>query len=62
MKLKQPIVKDTAWQADAEAGPSFPLCAGVTAATKVELQMTAEGRAWFGEKLRFTLSPTAAVP
>jgi hypothetical protein len=62
VKLKQPVVEDTAWQADAEFGPGFPLCPGVTSATKVELQMTAEGRAWFGEKLRFTLIPAAAVP
>jgi len=57
LPVKQPIVKDTPYLKDAEFGPAFPLCPGVATATKVELQMTAEGRAWFGEKLRFTLVP-----
>jgi len=55
LKLKQPIAKDTARLEDAEFGESFVLTEGIATETKVELQMTAEGRAWFGEKLRFTL-------
>ena len=55
LKLKQPIAKDTARFEDAELGESFVLTEGITSETKVELQMTAEGRASFGEKLRFTL-------
>ena len=61
LKLRQPIAKNTVWQADAEFGPSFPLSAGISATTPVELQMSAEGRARFGEKLRFMLVPKAAV-
>jgi hypothetical protein len=55
LKLKQPIAKDTARLEDAEFGDSYTLTQGVVTETKVALQMTAEGRAWFGEKLRFTL-------
>ena len=55
LKLKQPISKDTSRLEDAEFGESFVLTEGIVAETKVELQMTAEGRAWFGEKLKFTL-------
>jgi len=55
LKLKQPIATDTPRIEDAEFGESFTLTEGITSETKVELQMTAEGRAWFGEKLRFTL-------
>jgi hypothetical protein len=57
LKLKQPIAKDTARLEDAEFRESFTLTEGIASETKVELQMTAEGRAWFGEKLRFTLNP-----
>ncbi|MFA6561388.1 MAG: hypothetical protein WCV00_05715 [Verrucomicrobiia bacterium] len=55
LKLKQPITKDTTRLDDAEFGQSFVVSEGIASETKVELQMTAEGRAWFGEKLRFTL-------
>ncbi|MEK7405484.1 MAG: carboxypeptidase regulatory-like domain-containing protein [Acidobacteriota bacterium] len=57
LKLKRPIAKNTALLEDADFGESFLLTEGVAAETKVELQMTAEDRAWFGEKLRFTLEP-----
>lgn len=56
LRLKQPIGRDTAYLADADLGTAFPLSTGITGATAVELQMTADGRAWFGEKLRFTLT------
>jgi hypothetical protein len=58
LTLKQAIDRDTAWQEDATFGESFALSQGVAAQTPVVLQMTAEGRAWFGEKLRFTLVPS----
>lgn len=55
LKLKQAIAKDTGCLEDAVFGEPFVLTDGITAETKVELQMTAEGRASFGEKLRCTL-------
>ncbi len=55
LKFKQPIAKDTERLEDAGFGDAFVLTKGVAADTGVELQMTADGRAWFGEKLRFTL-------
>jgi len=58
LAVKQPIAKDTAWQADADFGPEFRLTGGISAETKMELQMTAEGRVSFGEKLRFTMTPS----
>lgn len=57
LALKQPVTRSTAWLEDAEFGPEFPLSGGITEETPVDLQMTAEGRAWFGENLRFTLEP-----
>ena len=55
LKLKQPILKDTPRLEDAVFEESFVLTEGITTETKLELQMTADGRAWFGEKLRFIL-------
>lgn len=57
LKLKAPIARDTAWMHDADFGESFLLTEGITTETRIEMQMTAEGRASFGEKLRFTLLP-----
>lgn len=57
LALKQPVPRTTTWLEDAEFTPEFPLSGGISEETPVELQMTAEGRAWFGEKLRFTLEP-----
>ncbi|MEN6535735.1 MAG: hypothetical protein ABFD89_18875, partial [Bryobacteraceae bacterium] len=57
LKLKQPIAKDTARFEDADFGESFLLTEGIATNTKIELQMTAEGRAWFGEKLTITFEP-----
>jgi hypothetical protein len=59
LKLKQPISKDTPRLEDAGFGESFVLSEGVASDTSVELQLTAEGRAWFGEKLRLTLEVEA---
>jgi hypothetical protein len=57
LDFKQPIPKDTAYLEDADFGETLSLTDGVSTETKVVLQMTAEDRAWFGEKLRFTLDP-----
>ncbi len=59
LQFKQAIPKDTAWLEDTDFGDGFLLARSVDAPTRVELQMTAEGRAWFGEKRRFTLEPSA---
>ncbi len=50
------IAADTPYFADAEI-PEFVLCKGVEKDTRIVLQMTADGRAWFGEKIEFTLTP-----
>ncbi len=55
LKVRQPILKETEYLGDAEFADEFTLTDGITAETSVELQMNAEGRAWFGEKLRLTL-------
>lgn len=58
VKVKVSIPKDTERFQDADFGDGFLLTKGISSMTKIELQMTAEGRAWFGEKLRFTLVPS----
>ena len=57
LPLMQAIEEDTPWLKDALFGDGFLLTNGISEETKVELQMTAEGRAWFGEKWQFTLVP-----
>jgi len=57
LQFEMAIPQDTAWQEDAEFGEFTLSGEGVSMETKVELQMTAKGRVWFGEKLRFTLEP-----
>jgi len=57
LRFKQPITKNTARLEDADFGTTLSLTEGVSATTNVVLQMTAEDRAWFGEKLQFTLEP-----
>jgi len=59
LALKVPLLNDTPYLRDADFGDGFVLSQGVATETQVELQMTAEGRAWFGEKMRFTLKPMA---
>jgi len=54
--VKQPVPQDTPYLADADLG-EFVLAAQVPGKSRVILQMTAEGRAWFGGKLSFTLTP-----
>ncbi|MCX7045198.1 MAG: beta-galactosidase [Candidatus Sumerlaeota bacterium] len=56
LKLKKPLPRNTPSLADADFG-EFTLSPGIAAPTSVELQMTAEGRMWFGEKLSFALAP-----
>jgi hypothetical protein len=56
LQLRAPIPYDTKYFADAVL-PEFALSAGVSSETTVILQMTAEARAWFGEKLAFVLVP-----
>ena len=57
LTVRQAISRDTPYLSDADFGAGFVLTEGVKKETAVEVQMTAEGRAWFGEKLRFTLAP-----
>jgi hypothetical protein len=57
LSIKRAISRDTPYLGDAKFGGEFVLAEGVKQETSVELQMTAEDRAWFGEKLRFTLMP-----
>jgi len=57
LTVRVPVLADTPYLSDAVFGESFLLASGVSAETQVILQMTAEGRAWFGEKLRFVLVP-----
>jgi len=62
VKLKMPIPKNTAYLEDADFAEAFLLTEGLSAETRVQLQMTADGRAWFGEKLTFTLEPVEVSP
>ena len=55
LKLKVPIMEDTPWQQNTDFGESFLITDKISGETRIELQMTADGRAWFGEKFRFTL-------
>lgn len=57
LTVRQAIFRDTPYLGDADFGAGFILTEGVEKETAVEVQMTAEGRAWFGEKLRFVLLP-----
>jgi hypothetical protein len=56
VQSRGPITADTPCFADAEI-PEFVLSQSVNKETKVILQMTAEGRAWFGEKVDVILTP-----
>lgn len=55
--LKQAIERDTPWHQDAGFGGEFKLTDGISQNTLVEFQLRADGRAWFGEKMRFELIP-----
>jgi len=56
LAVRQPLLADTPPLADADFG-DWILSPGVTKKTLVELQLTASGRVWFGEKRRFVLAP-----
>lgn len=55
LQFKKAIDKDTPWYQDVDFEGSFLLTNGISKDIQVKIQMTAEGRAWFGEKLEFTL-------
>jgi len=57
LSVKQPVPIDTPYLSDADFG-EITLAPGISEYTKVELQMTAEGRVWFGEKRTFSLIPS----
>lgn len=54
-ELRWAIKNDTPWHGDASIGEVNLMANGISGETFIELQMTAEGRAWFGEKFRLTL-------
>ncbi len=56
VQTRGPIATDTPCFADAVI-PEFVLSQAVDKETKVVLQMTAEDRAWFGERVEFVLTP-----
>ena len=56
LQFAQPIPEDVPYLGDAVI-PDFQLSRGITTETRVALEMTAKGRAWFGEKTPVTLRP-----
>jgi hypothetical protein len=56
LSVRQAIPRNTPRLADAEWA-EFELAPELGAPARVELQMTADARAWFGEKRRFSLVP-----
>ena len=56
LSVERPIAQDTPYLGDADLG-EFTLAARVTGETRVELHMSAKGRAVFGEKRTFVLVP-----
>ncbi|MFO7936597.1 MAG: hypothetical protein R6V06_03205 [Kiritimatiellia bacterium] len=57
VNVKEPILHDTPYLADAVFAGTFSLAEKIEAQSVVELVMTAEGRAQFGEVMRFVLKP-----
>ncbi len=57
LEMKWAIEHDTPWHFDAGFGEEILSADGISRETSIELQMTAEGRAWFGEKWKITLVP-----
>jgi len=57
LDVMKAVNAEVPWQTDSDFGGNFILSKGIEKPTFVELQMKAEGRAWFGEKFRFTLVP-----
>ncbi|MFQ6099247.1 MAG: hypothetical protein ACE5O2_16060, partial [Armatimonadota bacterium] len=56
VQFKAPIQADTPYLADAEVA-EFTVSPGLNLPTSVVFEMTANGRAWFGERLRVRLQP-----
>ena len=56
LPFREAVPKNTPYLADAEFG-EFVLIDGISKPVRVEVQMNAWDRAWFGEKLEFTLVP-----
>jgi hypothetical protein len=56
VKLRQPIPADIPRLGDANLGES-KLLGAITEKTRLTFTMTAENRAWFGEKLEVVLAP-----
>jgi hypothetical protein len=50
----QAIVGDVAYLGETEV-PEFVVARKVDGEVRIEVRMTAKGRAWFGEKVRFTV-------
>lgn len=57
LELRWALDQDTPWNHDAEFKDEILLSKGISVETSLEMQMTADGRAWFGEKFRLTLVP-----
>jgi len=58
LQCRAPIPRDVLRDGAVEL--EFTLTEGISRPTEVTLAMLAEGRAWFGDRLRFTLTPTDA--
>jgi len=58
LQFRQPIPQDVAWLGDAII-EEFTLTQGITDPTHVAFEMTADARAWFGERLELDLQPVA---
>lgn len=56
LRFRKAILKNTPYLEDIDFG-EFILSGGISKKTEVMIQMTAKGRAWFGEKLEFILVP-----
>lgn len=57
LAFRQAIDKPVRWNQDTDFGGNFMLTEGISNKTKIEMQMMAAKRAWFGEKLQFVLIP-----
>jgi len=56
LSFQQPIPRDVPSLGDAEL-PPFVLAEAITEPVEVAFEMTAQGRAWFGEKVEVTVQP-----
>jgi hypothetical protein len=58
VQFRAPIASDTPYLGDAQV-PEFTLTEGLSEPAEASFEMTANGRAWFGEKLTVRLVPGA---